>query len=72
MITIIIATVALTLSIVSLLAVWKVAQYMTTAEQFNANSFESMMRLVLYIGRETDTLRPGTDPNAIPPNTTIH
>ena len=68
----VIASSAFTLSVVSLVAIWKVAAYMTTAEKFNANSFENVMRLVLHIGRETDTLRPGVDPNAIPPNTTIH
>ena len=67
-----IATIALCLSGLSVFSVWQLAKYVTNSEQMAAQSIANVMRLVLHIGRETDTLRQPEGQDTIPPGTTVH
>ena len=57
-------------SFAALLA-WKLAHYVVASERVQVLGMENIMRLVIHIGRETDTIRQTSDPT-VPPNTTLH
>ena len=72
-IALVLGTIGLCVGTFAALAAYKLAQYITASEQLQASGMENLMRLVMHIGQETDTLRPqGLTPTAPPPGTTVH